>query len=129
MCKIVGSNKITNDKMYTSLYMNEWQDATLHMDKVFTLIDFMTFVFVGHKNFMPRDLLPIYYIVYGIYCRMCNSVTYLVRRHMLGCSIGQQLDHKCNLMTLGISVLTNILVLECSKLLRGLCLGYIMSTS
>ena len=103
--------------------MNEWQDATLHMDKVFTLIDFMTFVFVGHKNFMPRDLLPVYYIVYGIYCRMCNSVTYLVRRHMLGCSIGQQLDHKCNLMTLGIGVLTNISGIRMLKVVTRSMLG------
>ena len=40
------------------------------------------------------------YNVYGIWCHMRKSLTYPSLRHMLG----QQLHHKCHLMTLGVQV-------------------------
>ena len=46
---------------------------------------------------------------------MLCSVTCLIMRPMVGYTNGQQFDHNCNLVTLNISTLTNILILVCSK--------------
>ena len=40
------------------------------------------------------------YILYGILCHMCSSVTFL----MLGNIDDQQLHHSCHLVTLGVQV-------------------------